>query len=361
MRAKEYIEINKSSIQYIDDIRRVVADLMPLRKDKEATDKYYNRFLLSDWRHNVYQKELHEYQLNNNIQAIEPRLEQFDGEIPHSEAPAFRNQLFEVIKGDASFGYLFYQLGVEKNKKSAFHKSKPIQCVPDDNAIVTAIQRYRDDYPKKSIDEYLDDSFNYEQYNFLTENNIFSDDAEFLLVYFNTAYLVYDKIRCLKNKMSEVSQYCSQFEFADDSQKYWILSFVIRMVDEFEMQDKQLGRCKNEICKIIRPTEKQLYPNGIGAEKQDIAEAEQTQRTLKVTADVLLSILNKSGISSLSDDKAKMARLIGYLTGFSVERIRQRLSNTEELTSRHKDEVEYVNKLLKELNCDISIKYNNKR
>jgi hypothetical protein len=250
MRAKEYIEMNRSSIQYLDDIKRVVADLMPLRKDKEATDKYYNRFLLSDWGFNIYQKELHEYQLNKDIQADEPKLEQFDGEIPYTEVPAFRCQLFEVIKEDASFGYLFYQLGVEKNKKSAFHKSKPIQCVPDDNVIVAAIQRYRDDYPKKSLDEFLDDSFNYEQYGYLIENNIFSEDTETLLSYFNNTYLIYDKVRCLKNKLLEVVQYCKQFEFTDDVIKYWTLSFVTHMIDEFEKQDKQLERCKNEINKL---------------------------------------------------------------------------------------------------------------
>ena len=39
MRAKEYLEINKSSVKFIDDLKRVVADLMPLRKNKIATDE----------------------------------------------------------------------------------------------------------------------------------------------------------------------------------------------------------------------------------------------------------------------------------------------------------------------------------
>ena len=361
MRAYEYIEINKLSIQYFDDIKKVIKDLMPLRKDKEATDKYYNRFLLSDWRFSVYQKELHEYQLNNETQTDEPKLEQFEGEIPYTEASAFRNQLFEVIKDDESFGYLFYQLGVEKNKKTAFHKSKPIQCVPDDSAIIAAIQRYRDDYPKNALDEILDDSFNYEQYSFLTENNIFSEDTENLLSYFNTAYLIYDKIRCLKNKLLEAIQYCKQFEFANDIYKYWVLSFVTLMIDEFEKEDKQLERCKNEICKMIHSIEKQLYPNGIGLETQENTENGLSKRTFKVTTDVMMLLLKKADVCAVSDDKAKIARLISYVTGFSVERIRQRLSNTEELTSRHKDEVETINKILKDLNLDISIKYNKQR
>ena len=53
------------------------------------------------------------------------------------------------------------------------------------------------------------------------------------------------------------------------------------------------------------------------------------KRTLKVTTDVLMSLLKKAGISAASDDKAKIARLISYLTNFSEEKIRQRLSNTD--------------------------------
>jgi hypothetical protein len=59
----------------------------------------------------------------------------------------------------------------------------------------------------------------------------------------------------------------------------------------------------------------------------------------------MMLLLKKSGICAASDDKAKMARLISYLTGFSAERIRQRLSNTDELTSYHKEEIEAINKV----------------
>jgi len=95
--------------------------------------------------------------------------------------------------------------------------------------------------------------------------------------------------------------------------------------------------------------------------EDDSTEKNETKRTQKVTTDALMLILQKAGISAASDDKAKMARLISYLTDFSVEKIRQRLSNTDELTSFHRDEVESINKTLKELNIDISITYNKQR
>jgi hypothetical protein len=84
-------------------------------------------------------------------------------------------------------------------------------------------------------------------------------------------------------------------------------------------------------------------------------------RTMKVTTDVLVEILKLAGISAKNTDKTQIANLIGYLTGYSNEAIRKRLSNTEELTRRHKTEVDKINQILENLNIQISIKYNNNR
>ncbi|MEN6619750.1 MAG: hypothetical protein ABFC28_09735 [Rikenellaceae bacterium] len=124
--------------------------------------------------------------------------------------------------------------------------------------------------------------------------------------------------------------------------------------EDFEKWMKRLFKKLNEIGKDIKSlviTNEVLYN----------IEKSSTKRTQKVTTDVLMTLLQKLGISSASDDKAKMARLISYLTAFSEEKIRQRLSNADELTSYHREELEIVNKIFAELNCDISIKYNNKR
>lgn len=84
-------------------------------------------------------------------------------------------------------------------------------------------------------------------------------------------------------------------------------------------------------------------------------------RTMKITTDVLVELLNKTGINENNSDKTKIAKLISYITGFSENTIRQRLSNREELTSKHKDEIERINKILSGLNTGISIKYNKNR
>ena len=117
----------------------------------------------------------------------------------------------------------------------------------------------------------------------------------------------------------------------------------------------------HDICGIIERKIKLLEQSDRETHEKDNPEKSGAKRTQKVTTDVLRSLLQKSGITSLSDDKAKMARLISYLTDFSEEKIRQRLSNNDELTSYHREEVETINKIFAELNCDISIKYNKQR
>lgn len=84
-------------------------------------------------------------------------------------------------------------------------------------------------------------------------------------------------------------------------------------------------------------------------------------RTLKVTTDVLVEILNQLKIGENVSDKTKIARFISYITDYSKDTIRQRLSNKEELTSSHLEEIEFVNKLLKDINSSITISCNNRR
>ncbi len=85
------------------------------------------------------------------------------------------------------------------------------------------------------------------------------------------------------------------------------------------------------------------------------------KRTLKVTTDLMLLLLNKINIAPGKQLNTDIAALIAYTTGFSEEKIRQRLSNPEELTSFHRTEVRTANKILNSLDLSESIEYNNQR
>lgn len=93
----------------------------------------------------------------------------------------------------------------------------------------------------------------------------------------------------------------------------------------------------------------------------DIANENNNPRSMKVTTDVLVEILEKANINVANSDKTKIAQLISYLTGYSYNTIRARLTNKEELTSKHKVEADNINKILNELNTGISVKYNKNR
>lgn len=102
-------------------------------------------------------------------------------------------------------------------------------------------------------------------------------------------------------------------------------------------------------------------PSAAGTKEDEVEADNNSPRTMKVTTDVLYEILKKAGINENTADKTVISNLISHLTEYSSEQIRQRLSNTEELTSRHKNEVDKVNGILNKLNTNISIKYNNNR
>ena len=354
MRANEYIEINQSSIQYLDDIKRVIYDLRPLRKNKKGTDEYYNQILLSDCRQNIYKKDMQEFVLNKKNATNKSILEKFEGEIPASIAQEFRNQLFEVIKDDKSFGYMFYQLAVEKNQKNAFYKTEPIQCIPNEKNIFNAITLYRDDYPKDSLNDYLDDHFNYDQYCILVDNQIITEDSVALLNYFDTSYYLYDKIRCLKNKVLQVGEFCRNYDFNDKAIMFWTLSFVIKMIEEFNSKDNQLLRCKNEIHKIIKPFEQ----TAIAKQTVSQSEEENSKKNTFTTAQQVLYfhyLLDEIGINFGNSDKSQWVRFINSFTGKNAQDIKEKLNfNFED--KRTKRDLRIVADYVQELMPAIAIK-----
>jgi len=248
MRAKEYLSQNQQTVKHLVDVKRIIKDLMPLRLDKEATDDYYNKILSADIRRQEYllQKDL--YDKNNAMQLEAPVPQTYPDEIPIETIAEIRESLFQAIKEDSSFGYLFYILGTGINLR---HKAEPIDCIPNRSVIEKAINSYRDDYPKESLDLYLDDSFNYSQYDYLISSGLYQDNNDTILAFFNKAYSIYDEIRCLKNKVSQVRQYCNSITFEDEKEKVTIILFVIRLIDTFEPDDTQLERSKKELSKSI--------------------------------------------------------------------------------------------------------------
>lgn len=290
MRAKEYLELHKVSIKHMEEVSHIVADLMPLRLNKQATDEYYNHRLSADIRRRDFLLRTELYEQGNAMQKERPVLEVLDKEIPVEIAAEIREVLFEVITGDESFGYLYFLLGTEQNAK---HRTNPIDCIPDRKRIESAIKRYRDDYPKALLDEYLNDELNYSQYDRLTSGHYMKDDEQKMLHYFNRVFEVYDKLRLCKQSVSGVRNFLKSLQFEDDIQRYWTLDFIVRLIERYEYDDVQLIRCKKEIEKIIRPqhpdkkddTKSEVYLNLRKGTKLDFIRVVNTLYELGLFAD----------------------------------------------------------------------------
>lgn len=250
MRAKEYIAQNSDNIAHLKEVSKVMADLTPLRLDKQATDEYFNHRLSADIRRRDYLLRMELYEQGNAMQKDRPVLEEITDELPVEISAEVREQLFHVIAEDESFGYLYFLLGTEQNSK---RKHNPIDCLPDESKIHDAIVRYRDDYPKANLDDFLNDDLNYQQYDRLTSGGYMADEDQTMLQYFNSAFEIYDQLRLHKQSVSGARNYLRTLQFKDDNQKYWTLEYVITMIDEYEHEDDQLARCRKEIEKIILP------------------------------------------------------------------------------------------------------------
>lgn len=352
MRAIEYISKHSASINHIAEIKRIIQELKPLRLDKNATDTYFNTILCADIRKRNFLLQQDLFNAGNAMQPEAPIFKENDKEIPIEYSSEIRDTLFRVIKDDESFGYLYFLLGTEQNTK---HQSEPIDCIPNPTRIKVALVNHRDSYPHNRLDEYLDDDFNYEQYNMLCKNGLYSDDE--LLDFFNEVYYLYDRLRCVKDKMSSVRDFCKSLSFKSDKDNYFIISTIIVMIDRFESGDAQMMKCRSELYKMISALEPK-FKEGADApdDKAGGVSGNNERSTNKVKTVVIYELLKKLGKGKSQNDISKICRLVAYFTDGSEQGIYNDAIEGITLTKYHKAEIERVNKILDDLGLEITIK-----
>ncbi len=258
MRAKEYIACSEASLKHPAEIRQIIDEMLPLRSSRQQTVDYYNRKLIADIRLQacLLQKEL--YEKNNAMQTAEPEEFQMkEGEIPVEIAASVRDELFDVVKEDKTFGYLYFLLG---NLHNSQRPTNPIDCVPDEHGIVEALKISRDDYPKSSLSEFMDDDINFAQYQDLTDAGI-TDEAK-LLTWFNNAYRIYDKMRLVKsNPIAAVRVFLDDNSYENQAAKDLMGRFICEIISRTAQDDKRLGRIEEELDRHL-PDESSLPDMG---------------------------------------------------------------------------------------------------
>ncbi len=291
MRAKEYLNLHRQELKYAAVVGQIIDDLLPLRKDKEATNAYMNRRLSADirYQHYLLQKEL--FERGNALQPDKPVFEKLEGEISKDISIEVRRELFCIIREDESFGYLFYILGMEYN---AHHSGEPIDCVPDNEQILRSIIDNRDDYPKKKLDSFINEDLNYRQYCTLLDGNYWADDDTLYLKYFNRVYQIYDELRLCRGSMSGVKKYLNEQTFDNDAEKFWIYSFIITLIEGSGQKDESLGRCKMQLAREIEPLRERIILLPTVTSKSPVYLTERTGAKIDIIR--VLNVLYEMGM-----------------------------------------------------------------
>ena len=117
MRAKEYLEINKSKILLYDIVKSVIDDLSLLRRNKRKTEKYFNKYLFSDARY-IAQKD--DFVLR-------------EGEVDVQLAQDVRIKILNAIYHDESYIFAYNIIVMQLNEyyeftPLVFFKAKEINC-----------------------------------------------------------------------------------------------------------------------------------------------------------------------------------------------------------------------------------------
>ncbi|MDR0873206.1 MAG: hypothetical protein LBN27_07045 [Prevotellaceae bacterium] len=402
MRAKEYIEINKGKFEFAEQITAILHHCADLRADLSKTIKFFDCYLSTF-------ENLQRFLTNSCVPKIKKE----------SFWKLLREELQSAIKADKSYTYLYQRLLQEKDMLN--------NLVPTDE-IKECICRQFEDYPKTTIDDFLNTETNQQYFESIKDEFAKSDD---ILNVFNTACEIFDTVRVQMCTPVQASYYFKEYNYQSDRHKCFILPLVAEYLNSYDydltaaqvknkqkvseelskyiaksinpqseivkaksywhffqntlkitVTDKeklallinkqtefnQMPECERQIyganfghnCQLEIDKIRQLQALNINADEETTNEKQETKRTLKVTTDVLIAILKKAGFTANSDN-TKLARLISYLTDFSEEKIRQRFTYTDELTSYHKAEVEAINKILADINANISIEYNKQR
>jgi hypothetical protein len=402
MRAKEYIEIHKGKLEFAEQIGAILHHCADLRADLSKTIKFFDCYLSTF-------ENLQRFLTNSRVPKIKKE----------SFWKLLREELQPAIKADKSYSYLYHCVSQEQDILSNHAPPEEIRtCIA--RQFEDYPKQFIDDFvstePNNQYYENISDIFTSSDdilYLFNTAHEIFdnvrvlmhkpiqasyyckdfqykNEKHKYFILPLVAEYLNsynYDLTTAQiknKQKVSEaLSKYIAQsidpqneivkeksyWRFFQNTLKITVtdkekLSLLITRQTEFN----QMPECERQIygadfgrnCQLEIDKIRQLQALNINADEEPANEKQEHKRTLKVTTDVLIELLKKAGLLA-SSDNTKIAKLISYLTGFSEEKIRQRFTYTDELTSYHKAEVETVNKILSDINSNISIEYNKQR
>lgn len=398
MRAKDFIAYNISTLIFADELKTTIDRFLDCRTNYSMTSRHYTSHL----------KESDKW-----VKFIEKCLNK---KIDIQKHWAFMQELETCISTDLSFSYLqgciANKTKAEKNVITSEqieqyisnqYENYPRTCIDDylTNSINAAFVETIDsrDYTEQQELDIFNSAYRlfdeirqqlqkirhtahiYKEFRMDTEQ--MKDDVLRLLSFYIHDYK-YDITDFQREKLDTISndlgkyiqqrnnKHTSNFEakekwktlkftidnmISDEEKLKMLISekteFLQLPIDEQKQIDIHFAeRCQLEIDKI-KEIRSITLSNSDGDNNKDYT----IKRTMKVTSDAVLLLLKELKATQHTDNTV-IAAFTSYLTGFSAEKIRQRLSNAEELTYKHKSEVDFVNDLFSKLKINKSIIYN---
>lgn len=228
MRAKEKLEFNRKEFDHYEHVRKSIYDLYPIRTDKQKTKDYFNEHLFADAR---YRKMIK----SNNRTHKTVRFHENKNEIDHLIAYRVRKEIQNAICDDKTFLYAYNIIERDHNPYDEDYKGKTVKLKPE--TLVSSVEieeecvRYKEDYPKNNLSDFLLDETNFEFYNERFCN--FMMDEEWWLFLFNKAYEIFDRLRILAYDPFKAHYLANNIYFGDKQMEETILDLLLILINNY--------------------------------------------------------------------------------------------------------------------------------
>ena len=228
MRAKEKLEFNRKEFDHYEFVRKSIYDLYPLRTDKQKTKDYFSKYLFADAR---YRKKIKSS--NGTHETV--RFHENKNEIDYLIAYRVRKEIQNAICDDKTFLYAYNIIECDHNPYDEDQKGKTVKLKPETYTssveIEEEIARYKEDYPKNNLGDYLLDEKNFEFYS--ERFCDFMVDEDWWLFVFNKAYEIFDRLRILAYDPFRAHYLANNIYFGDKQIEETILDLLLILINNY--------------------------------------------------------------------------------------------------------------------------------
>jgi len=228
MRAKEKLEFNRKEFDYYEQVRKSIYDLYTIRTDKQKTNDYFSEHLFADARCRKMIK-------SSNITHKTVRFHENKDEIDHVIAYRVRKEIQNAICDDKTFLYAYNIIESDHNPYDDDQKGKTVKMKPETFAssveIEEEIVRYKEDYPKNNLGDYLLDETNFQFYGERLSD--ITEDEDWWLFVFNKAYEIFDRLRILAYDPFKAHYLANNIYYRDKQMEETILDLLLILINNY--------------------------------------------------------------------------------------------------------------------------------